>query len=521
VTTLEARRPSPVPLLTMPATERRSTMSLLHKTGWGTAAGLVAVSGRFLVTIFSARHLGLEGLGRLAYLLWIIELTATVTGFGMQSCVTRYLADLRAQGRDDAAASLATWLYRRYLLITVLGATVLVVVAVSTQHRGLETAVWTNVGVCLVLQAMGTFYLAYLAGEQRFDRPTRVNLVSAGCLVLGVAIGMKCWGLAGTIAGYAAGSVLPAVLSSGLLKSGSVNYELDPRLKSSCIRYACFAWWAAVVSACVWSRIEVVFLERYWGAQEVAMFSVGLTLSSLAVQGPMLLGGALMPHFAESMNALNMVEHRQVYSRTIRLLAALLFPLCMGLASVMPVVLPMVYGGTFRSAVPISMVLAAFSVLSLMSVSSALVYASGKAWFIAVSGCAGAVLSIAGCALVIPIWGAWGAALSRSAVQTVVALLGTWYISKHLGCPAPVRSLACILFSSALAALCSYTIIIRTHGFGALAIALPAACAVYLMMLRLTSALHQEDIASLRNALARVPVGISWPFSGLLGWFAS
>jgi O-antigen/teichoic acid export membrane protein len=495
---------------------RPPARSLLYKTGWSTLATASLVLARFCVTVFTARHLGPSGAGRLAYLLWIQEIVATVTGFGMQSCVTRFVADLGGRGAAGEGRRLASWLYVRYLALALAGGGGIAAVAVQAWHSVVDPAVWVALAVGLIAQSMGAFYTAWLAGRQEFDRIARMNLVSSGALVVGAGLGMMAWGIPGIVLGYAAGSALPALLSCELLRGGRA--AVDRATAAGCLKYSAYAWCAAIVSACIWSRIEVVFLERYWGSQEVAMFSIGLTLSALATQGPMLMSTALMPHFAETAGRTG--ADSRTYASATRLLGALLFPLCLGTASLIPVLLPGVYGAAFRAAVPNAMVLTAFSALSLMSVGSALVYASGKAWFVAASGLAGAILSLAGCAIVIPVWGAWGASLSRSAVQAAMAILGTWYIHRHLGCPAPLRALAKILAAAATAAVASYAIVSAFPSFAALALAIPAAAVVYLAMLRLTRALDAGDGVSLRSALDRMPAAFAASASGLLEWLA-
>lgn len=501
----EAQPPAPL----------HGTRSLLHKTGWSTVATASIVIARFLVTIAAARHLGPQGAGRLAYLFWVQEMVATITSLGLQSCVTRFVADLTGRGRAGDCRGLARWLYSRYLALALLGGVGIAAVAVQPWRPVADSTIWICLAACLVSQSMANFYVAYLAGRQQFDRVARVNLISSGALILCAGLGMTLWGLPGILLGYAAGSALPALLSCGLLRRGGMTAALDAGLKSSCLKYAWFAWCAAMMSAFVWSRIEVVFLERYWGNREVAMFSVGLTFATLATQGPVLLGSALLPHFAESVGA-GKAGAARVYASAIRLLAALLFPLCLGTASLIPTLLPAVYGAAFRAAVPSAMVLTAFSALALMNVGSALVYASGKAWFVAASGLAGAILSLAGCAAVIPLWGAWGASLSRSAVQTAMAVLGTWYIHRYLDGPAPLRALAKILAASFAAALSSYTILSYLSNVPALALAIPVAVLVYLAMLRMTRALDPDDVRSLRSALERMPAVVSSPMSALL-----
>jgi O-antigen/teichoic acid export membrane protein len=492
--------------------------SLLHKTGWSALAGVSTVTGKFLVTIITARRLGPEGAGRLAYLFWIAEIVATVMGFGMQSSVTRFVANLCGQNRAAAAPGFARWLYIRYMVLTLCGAAAIGAVAFLPRHRATSAANWTCLGVYFVLQAMGAFYLAYLGGAQRFDRVARVNLISSCVLVVGVVAGTVLLGITGTLAGYAAGAAVPAALSLNLFRHRGARRDLDAGLASRCLKYAAFAWCAAVVSAFVWSRVEIVFLERSWGPQTVAMFTVGLSLSAVAVQGPMLLGGALMPHFAESASAGYSATARRTYATGTRLLAMLLFPLCLGLASLMPVLLPALYGDLFRAAVPSAMVLTAVSALAFTNVGSALVYGSGRSWFVAASGLAGAVLSLACCVIIIPRWGAWGASLSRSAVQFSMVALGAWYISRYLMCPLPLAALGKILLAAMVAALCSYTSVSLVPSVVVLPVAVLLAGIVYLLMLRVVRVLEADDERSLRHALDRMPALLSSPLSCLLGW---
>jgi O-antigen/teichoic acid export membrane protein len=458
------------------------------------------VAARFAVGIITARQLGLEGAGRLAYFLWMSETMATITGLGLQSTVTRFVADLHGQDRAASAARLARWLYGWCLALTVLGALGLGGAGLLSDNR----AAWLCVGFAFPLQGMGAFYLAYLAGQQRFDRIARLNLISGLSLVAGVVAGMRLFGVPGALAGYAAGSAAPAILSIGLLRRPSKLIEFDRELAGRCLRYTLFAWGAAIVSAIVWSRTEVFFLERFRGPGAIAMFTVGIALSTLATQGPMLLSGALMPHFAQVLGAGDAASGRWIYTQATRLMALLLFPLCLGTAAITPVLLPAIYGEAFRGAVPGAMVLTAFAALAFSNVGSALVYGSGKAWFVAASGAVGASLSVAACMVVIPRWGAWGACLSRSGVQTLMVALGAWYLARHHGCPLPLAALGKILFAAAASAVCAYLTISLVGTVTALGAAIPLAAAVYVVLIRATRVLEPEDAAFLRGARDRV-----------------
>jgi O-antigen/teichoic acid export membrane protein len=166
------------------------------------------------------------------------------------------------------------------------------------------------------------------------------------------------------------------------------------------------------------------------------------------------------------------------------------------------------------------MVLTAFSALAISNVGSALVYAGGRAWFVAASGLAGAVLSLVSCAFVIPVWGAWGASLSRSLVQSSMVAAGVWYIGRYLGCPMPVRALGKILLAAATAALCSYAAVTAAPRISSLAVAVPAAALVYLSMLRMTRAVERDDARLLRDGFGRLPATVAAPLVFVMEWLA-
>ncbi len=495
--------------------------SLLQKTGWSALASVGPIGGRFILTVMTARWLGPDGAGRLAYLLFLSEAIATLTGFGLQSSVTRFVADLEGQGKREETPALARWLYSRYLLLAVLGAVILAAVPRLLGSRVVAADLWFWLAGVFLVQALGAFYIAYLGGRQRFDLVARLNWHSSLILVFGGVLGTVVYGLPGTLAAYLAGSLPPAVLSFRLLGRSRANGRrvvVDRELRSGCLRYAMFAWLAAMVSTLVWSRMEVFFLERYWSAHAVAMFTVGITLSALATHGPMLLSGALMPHFAENAGLRDSQSLRRAFAASTRLLVVLLFPLCLGLASLTPVLLPALYGDAFRPAVPSAMVLIAFSSLAFANVVSALIYGSGKSWFVAASGSVGAVLSLAGCLLVVPVWGAWGAAWSRSLVQASMVALGAWYAGRKLSCPVPVRALGKTLLAALLAAGASYLVVSTAGGIASIAPAIAAAAAIYLVAVRRLAILEPEDVRVIRRALDELAGAVRLPGGIRMNW---
>jgi O-antigen/teichoic acid export membrane protein len=364
-----------------------------------------------------------------------------------------------------------------------------------------EIRIWQVLVAYFLMQGLSIFYTAYLGGIKRFDIIARLNLTSSLVLLVVTTLGTVAYGTTGAVFGYFAGALPIAVLSLRLLwlPSGHER-ELENSLRNRCLKYAVFTWFAAIVTAIVWSRIEVFFLERYWNVHTVAMFTIGLTLSYLATQGPLLLTGPLMPHFASLVGARNHDMIRSSYARFTRLLAAMLFPMCFGLASITPALLPLLYGKSFAPAVPAAMVLIVISALSFANVGSALIYGMEKSFFIAVGGAAGAVLSLTSCMLIIPRWGTLGAVCCRAGVQTSMILLGLWYIQTRLLVPVPFRSLGKIILAASVSAIPSYLIVRHYTSVFGIGLAIPIAICVYVAAARALHILQLGDVELFESA---------------------
>jgi len=264
--------------------------------------------------------------------------------------------------------------------------------------------------------------------------------------------------------------------------------------------------------------MEVFFLERYSGPTAVAMFAVGITLCGLATRVPLLLTGALLPHFAHCFGAGDSSGIKRTYAAATRLTAFMLFPCSLGLAAVMPTLLPYLFGEAFIPAVPTAMVLAAFSLLAFSSVGSALLYGSENPSFIAWSCALGAVLSLGACLLIIPRWGSFGAACSRSAVQVAMVGLGAWYISSRLACPFPARATGRILLAAVLSAVCAFLLAHNVRGPAGVAVAVRIGAAAYLVAVRALHALPQQDCNALRLWIEKLPVPVSSLMARTVVW---
>jgi len=489
--------------------------TLATKTLWSGLASLVTVSGGFLCNLLIARLLGVEGTGRVAYLVWLGEIGTVVFTLGLAPSLTRYLAELGADGRDDGARGFASWAARRYASLALLGTAGVVAFGPRLTQGSLSSAAWAAVGALFLGRGLEALYRAYLTGQQRFGALSKIAFVSATARITGVGVGAATGGVTGALLGYLAGSLAPALLGVRLLAVGGAPPPAP--LRARVWRYSVRAWIAAVLSAFVWTRMELFFLEHYWNAGELAMFTVGLTLASVATTGPLLLGGALTPHFAERHGAADHDAVRRGFASATRVMAALLFPVCFGLAALVPVLLPALFGAEFAPAVPNAVVLVLTSALAFGTVGSSLLYGLERSGFMALTGTVGAVLACAGMLLVVPAGGSWGAVWVRAALQVLFVVWGHFHIAR-LGYPVPVRALGRTAAAAAACALAAFGVIRLVPAVWALAPAIVLGAVVYAAGLRALRALVPEDLERLRFHAARAPAPLRRGTVRLLDW---
>lgn len=470
-----------------------------RNSAFGTLAGLCTALGSVLGSVIVAHVLGVEGTGLVVYALWLAMVTAAVADLGVQPTLARYLPELIGAGKGEEAGRLAVAL-RRPNAVAALGA--LLIFAVLCWQRP-NSAVWLMVGLAAALQTLAGFTYGRLRGVQRFDQVAVLTALSFACQLGGVAIGSYAFGAAGAVAGYCAGSALPALMTCRI---GGSRGALAPELRRRVGRYAVFAWASALASSVVWSRAEVFFLQRSSGSAAVGLFSVGLTLANLAAQGPMLLTAALLPRFAQAYGNGALAEMEAAYAAATRVLAFLVFPACLGMAATLPAALPLVYGAAFAGAIPAATVLViAGAIGAISSVGTNLIMAMDRSDFLFWSGLSAAGLTVLAGLTVIPEFGLMGAVWARAVVQVAAVALGAWFVLRRLHFPLPLGDLGRLLTAAILCGMAARLCLAAVPGLLALPAAIAAGTLVYVVAVRRLKALPASDIAWLRAMAARLP----------------
>ncbi|MCC6671066.1 MAG: lipopolysaccharide biosynthesis protein [Planctomycetes bacterium] len=490
---------------------------LVHKTVLSALGNLAVVGGTAVVAVVTARVLGPEGMGSLGYLTWLVAMSAVVLQLGLPASLQRYLAELHGQGRREQAEVLAHACLRTALRAGAGGAALLLAAAWAIPGLGVPGSLAPLVALLLPLQVLVETARGLWSGQQDFARLARRNLAGSVILALGVSLGALTGGVGGALVGHLAAAAATLGLGPLRLALRPARAALPPELRARLRAFARDTWLAAIVSALVWTRVEVAFLQHAWGETSVGLFTAGLSLAAFVTQFPVLLCGPLLPHLAERVALRDRAGMQRAYACATRVLGFLLLPMCLGAAAVMPVLLPLLFGAGFAPGVATAQLLVLTAAPgAIAAAGSALLYAHERSGWIFRFGLLGALLAIGGCAALVPALATEGAALARALAQSTMLAIGIGLVTRGLGFTLPWRSLGRSLVAGLACAGAAAGILALLPGCAGLAVAIVAGGLVHVLASRVLGALEGDDLQALDQALRYVPAPLRGLARGLL-----
>lgn len=455
--------------------------------GFGSGAA-VALAG-FVGNTIAARLLGPDGFGVYGYVVWCVTVASVVAAMGLDVVQQRFIPNLRGEGRDDEVAGLvgaASWL-------SVVGALVagvaLVAYIAGPARSALEilspttqTAVIIVALIWFVCWRMSDLDLFNLKGEQRFGDFARVSAVSAVMKVSTMALGALLFGVPGALAGYVAGTIWPAVRSLRLLRN---RPRIGPELRRELVGFTLVSWGIAIVGSLVFGRTPVFFLEHYTGLEAVGLFVAAVTVAEMALQLPPLLLSALLPRFSEQRGRGAADDMQRLYQTMTAFIAMVILPLCLCLAAIAPVLVPLVFGEAYADAVfAASVLVGAAAISGLGGTTLHLILSVGKTGILLISNTVGLVGTIGLSFALVPQFGLMGAVWARAIVQVVVILIEMFCATRQIGIVPPFRALGATALAAAAQGGVAYGVVASLGGAISLAVAIPAALITYLAALR-------------------------------------
>ncbi|BAT61487.1 polysaccharide biosynthesis protein [Variibacter gotjawalensis] len=473
---------------------------------FGALAGAAIALGSFASGVVIARLLGVTQTGHVAYVVWLALLVAPIIDLGFAATVGRYIPALRGADDGEQVHAITGYLARRLVAaccLFVAAAIILLLILADINRLSVAAPLAIAGGAVVVAQTLGAFAYAYFRGIVFTERAAQFAIASFALQFLAVAGGSYAFGAVGAVGSYAVAMVLPAIFALFLTaKWGTVPPDMRKRMR----RYALFAWGSNIAGALVWSRVEVFFLERYWGLDSVGLFAIALALSALAAQGPTLMANGVLAFMAEKHGRKDQAGVGAAYSAGTRAIALIAFPLCLSMVAAIPILLPAIYGKAFTGAVPAAMIIVAAAAITVPSIiATNLVQAAERNDFIFGSSLVGAAVSMLCGILLIPRYGLVGAALSRAAVQLALVAIGAVFIHRALGFAFPILALVRTFVAALLSSLVIAGCLLATGTILVLVAAIPLAIASYPLTLRLLGVVSSSDAALMANGIALLP----------------
>lgn len=484
--------------------------SFLRNTILGFGSGAAVALAGFIGNAITARLLGPDQLGIFAYVVFCVTIASILASLGIGVVQQRFIPNLRAEGKDDEAEGLTGALTRLSMLAAVVGGIALFAFlywpgrdATTMPSQTTQMVVFALALAWFLVWRAAEVYQFYLRGEQHFGELARISAISALLKLAVIALGAWLFGIPGALAGFIAGNLLPASRIVRLLRMRPFVGQL---LRAEVVRFALASWATGVLGALVFGRTEILFLEHYTGLGAVGFFTAAVTVAEMAVQLPPLLLSALLPRFSEQHGLGAQDDMQRLYRTMTALIAMLIVPLCLGLAAIAPVLVPLLFGAEFNDSVPVASVLLVAAAISSLGVTTFyLLQSVGKTGFLLLSNGIGLVGTIVLGFILVPRYGLIGAAWSRGAVQVSVVLIETWYVTRKLQIYPPYRALGAIAVASVAQGAVAYFFCMEFGGMVALLIAVPAAIITYLVALRLLAVTRIIDPGLRQRLITKAP----------------
>ncbi len=484
---------------------------------FGALASLTTTLSGLACNLLIAHMLGVEGTGEIAIAAWIAATAATVFGLGIPATMARYLPTLIGNGHIEESRQVVGNLFR--VLLTAMAIPVVMLLCLGflpqsasaplSAARADFTVLATPESCALIAMLCASwglveFVRSYYRGVQAFRRLATITTASALFQIFALIVAVKLFGVSGALGSFILGALVVISALAWIRPSPSaLPTSLRPRLRT----YAFFRWASEINATFVWSRIEVFFLQLAGGAVNVGLFTAGLTLVNLAIQGIQMLSWGLLPHFSEQYGQGRLNEMRTSFETVVRIMALATFPMCLGLAAILPEFLPVLFGKQFAEAIPSSIILVVGAMLiGPGTVAITVSWAMERSDVEFSCGILSVGVAIFGGLVLVPKYGLIGAAVSRVCTQLTFVVSCNIYLMRKMHFRLPIVDLGAILVAALLCASSArLSLTLLWPGASGLPSAVILGAMTYALALRLLQVVRAEEVSRLANVTSSLP----------------
>lgn len=397
----------------------------------------VAVTGA-ATTIFVARLLGPHGAGGFAIALTLITMLTAFTTLGVEHGIAYYVSS----GRWDAADAHRT-AQRVALVSGVAGAGLGMAARLAIPSAFGDLSVeMTAIALCALPFSLSWFYATYVAlATDRYEAYVLPPALQSGIGLALVAILAAVAGLEGAVVGIAASHAVTAIAVEVAIRRGRGGDRTASRAGDGQLRRAIafgVKGYAANALQFLNYRADVFVLAGVAGAADVGQYSVAVAVTSVMWLLPRALSDVLFPRIAAlspGSGAADPTARAFVETKSLRHTVAIVLASSLVLAAALLLLVVPVYGGDFRPAIDLGLILLpGVALIGLSGTLSATFVGRGHPGYSLIVTLVVTPLTIALYATLIPALEATGAALASSisyaATFLLVAVFYRWVVGE-------------------------------------------------------------------------------------------
>lgn len=332
-------------------------MSLGQKIAKNALLLMAATTGQKLVAFLAftivVRLTGPQVTGAYFYAVSVTSVFVTLSDLGMTPVVIRAIA-----GADESSEKLFQLAIRAKMILVPIAILASLGYGVA-MHESPE--IMAAIAVCCVAMGADAFHLLLygtLRGRQDL-KPEAIGMFVGQCLTATGAITAAAlgYGPIGLAAALAVGSLWNVFWALRRAKPSWLPLTANLGVSFRHLAYQAMPFAIAGISVKVYSYVDSLMLNAFKGQTAVGYYAVAYKLTYAMQFLPLTFTAALYPALSEAYAKKEHDTLRKVFMGSLRLLAAVGFPITAGLSALAPRVIPFFYGAKFAASIPAMSVL--------------------------------------------------------------------------------------------------------------------------------------------------------------------
>jgi glycosyltransferase involved in cell wall biosynthesis/O-antigen/teichoic acid export membrane protein len=407
---------------------------------WNALSTLTSALTGIVVSVIVIRTLDTQAYGEVSYYAWLAGLLSALGVLAFPAALTRFISELRGQGRPQEGEALAGWVTRGLLALNALVGLVLLVWAARSPY---PVSLYLAITAPLpFMNALGRLLTSSFWGNEEY-RPAAISLVLASFLQLGIAAAAAFfhWGEPGFLLALLSLSAVGSVsLLFYAIRKGVQRHLFQVRQgpsRATLLMYLAFSLpmiLQTIFEMIIWQRSEVYFLAQLSTQAQIGYYSLAFTIYGLCVGMGYALVGGFFPAIARDFGAGDWVRVREKIAQGVVLTTLFATPLSFGALTMLGTLIYWLYGEKMFPSVPVAQILFLGLIPSVMvTVTGLTMGAIRRPWATIPLGVAASVLNIGLDFLLIPKYGAIGAAFANTGAQVFYTLGAYWVLLRVIG----------------------------------------------------------------------------------------